>query len=303
MLRFRAEQRIVDVHGIRFGGQPGQLPVVIIPCLFNPRMKEVNSHQAGSFDKRKVKFLLSSLDRISEKTGNPYTVDIMATTPQAMTKYIGFVSEELGDLPFLFDAVDPKTRMTTAEYVNSSGLKDRAVWNSFSLTSTKEELESVTDNGIKNVIVQAFDRRDTSPKGSLASITSSGLLNKVRAAGAENILIDVAILDVASMGVSSNTISLIRDEIGLPTGCAPANATYQWKEKRIDLLRKNFGSCHAAACAIMQFSGSNYVMTGPIKNVRRVFKACAMTDAMIAYAARTNDIRPESKTHPIYKVL
>ncbi len=303
MSKSSTEQKTVEIHGIRFGGQSGQLPTVIIPSLFNPRMKEVLDHRTGSFDKGKVKLYLRRVDRISKETGNPYTVDIMATTPAAMIKYIEFVSEEIDESPFLFDALDPKTRIAVTKYLISVGLQSRAIWNSVSLNTTEAEFQAIRENRVKNVIAQAFDRRDPSPKGSLATLTRGGLLDRASKSGAENILIDVAILDVPSMGASSEALSLVRSEIGLPAGCAPANATFSWKTKRLDLLKRNFGSCHAAACALMQYSGANYLIIGPIRGARRVFKVCAMTDAMIAYSAMSKGIKPLSKTHPIYRIL
>lgn len=303
MFKPSAEQKVLEIHGIRFGGQPGQLPTVIIPSLFNPRMKEVLDHRTGSFDKDKVKLYLKRVDQISKETGSPYTVDIMATTPDAMIKYIEFVSKEMNEAPFLFDAIDPKTRLAAVKHLKSVGLQSKAVWNSVSLMTSEDEFQTIAENKVKNVILQAFDRRDPSPKGSLAALTRGGLLERARNAGAENILIDVAVLDVPSMGASSEALSLIRSEIGLPAGCAPANATYAWKANRTDLLKNNFGSCHAAACAIMQYSGANYLIIGPIKGAKRVFKVCAMTDAMIAYTAMSKGIRPLSKTHPIYRIL
>jgi tetrahydromethanopterin S-methyltransferase subunit H len=300
---FRAEQAIVDIGGLRIGGRRGQLGTVIIPCLFNPRMKEVSDQRAGTFDKRKVKIHLERVRRISEKTGNPYMIDIMATTPEAIAKYIEFVSGELDELPFLFDAIDPVTRIAAAKYVKSAGLQSRAIWNSLSITSTEEEFKAVYENGILSVVAQAFDKRDPSPKGTLASLTSKGLLTRIRSCKAKNILVDVPVFDIASMGASVDAISMVRSELGLPVGCAPANATYQWREKRLDLLRSNFGSCHAAACAIMQFSGASYIMMGPIGGAPRIFKACAMTDAMIAYEARTKGVRPLSQKHPIYMIF
>jgi tetrahydromethanopterin S-methyltransferase subunit H len=303
LFKSSTEQITVEIHGIRFGGQSGQLPTVIIPSLFNPRMKEVLDHRTGSFDKEKVRLYLGRMDRISRETGNPYTVDIMATTPEAMIKYIEFVSKETDESPFLFDAIDPRTRMATVKHLSSVGLQSRAIWNSVSLNTTEGEFQLIRENEVKNVIVQAFDKRDPSPKGSLAALTRGGLLDRARKAGVENILIDVAILDVPSMGASSEALSLIRSEIGLPAGCAPANATFSWRAKRLDLLKRNFGSCHAAACALMQYSGANYLIIGPIRGARRVFKVCAMTDAMIAYSAMSKGIKPLSKTHPIYRIL
>jgi tetrahydromethanopterin S-methyltransferase subunit H len=266
-------------------------------------MKEVHNHETGSFDKDRVKRHLSHVERISEKTGSPYAVDVMATTPEAIIRYIEFVSEQLDDLPFLFDGVNSKTRIAAAQYVSSSGLQDKAILNSLSPTTAKEELEALTECRVKNAILQAFDKRDPSAKGSLASLTRNGLLDRAKETRLENLLIDIAVLDVPSMGASAEAVSLVKNELGLPVGCAPANATYLWKSKRADLLKRNFGSCHAAACALMQFSGANYVVIGPIRGATRIFKTCAMTDAMIAYSAMARGIKPLTKTHPIFKIF
>jgi tetrahydromethanopterin S-methyltransferase subunit H len=297
------EQKIVDIHGTRFGGQPGQLPTVVVPCLFNSRMREVHDHRTGSFDKNRVKHYLSRVQKISERTGSPYVLDIMATTPEAIVKYIGFVSEQVNDLPFFFDGIDSETRVAAARHVESSGLQDRAVWNSLTLTTTKEEFGALVEHRVRYAILQAFDRRDPSPKGSLAALTKNGLLDKSNEARLEGVLVDIAVLDVPSMGASSQALALVKKELGIPAGCAPANATYLWKSKRTDLLKKNFGSCHAAACAIMQFSGANYIVMGPIRGSPRIFKTCAMTDAMIAYASKAIGIKPLTRTHPIYKIF
>jgi tetrahydromethanopterin S-methyltransferase subunit H len=49
--------------------------------------------------------------------------------------------------------------------------------------------------------------------------------------------------------------------------------------------------------------GANFVLYGPIELSEVVFIACAMTDALIAYAAKKQGIVTKTKNHPLYKIF
>ena len=105
-------------------------------------------------------------------------------------------------------------------------------------------------------------------------------------AGIEKALIDVAILDVPSIGLAAQAIRLVKEEFGLPVGGAPSNAILAWKHV------KEFGDyagrlCSAGSAVIMQSLGANFIFYGPIAKSVEVFPACAMADAIIAYAMKS----------------
>lgn len=54
MFRFEKEQRIVEVGGIKLGGQPGELPTVLTATIFYKGHKIVSDARKGVFDKEKA---------------------------------------------------------------------------------------------------------------------------------------------------------------------------------------------------------------------------------------------------------
>jgi len=87
------EQKIVEIAGISWGGQPGEYPTVLIGSLFYQGHKIVQDFKKGIFDKATVETLLNQQDSLSEKTGNPCLVDIIGETPEALINFIDFIGD------------------------------------------------------------------------------------------------------------------------------------------------------------------------------------------------------------------
>jgi len=99
-------------------------------------------------------------------------------------------------------------------------------------------------------------------------------------------------------------VKLVKEELGYPAGCSPANATYDWKLVQNKALRKGFAAYNASAHALAQLGGANFLIYGPIKQARNVIPACAMTDAIIAYHAKKQfGTKPSVSNHPLYKIF
>jgi tetrahydromethanopterin S-methyltransferase subunit H len=102
MFRFSKEQKIFDVGGVRVGGQPGELPTVMIGTIFYHKHKILRDEKTGDFDRGKAEELLLKEAEMSEKTGNPRIVDVCCSWPQAFEKLIDFVAKTV-DGPFSID--------------------------------------------------------------------------------------------------------------------------------------------------------------------------------------------------------
>ena len=100
VFKFETEQKIFDIGNVKIGGQPGQLPTVMVGSIFYHGDKIIISEEEGTFDKLTAEHLLRQEAEISEKTGNPRMVDVCAAWPNAIIKFIDFVSEKI-DGPFL----------------------------------------------------------------------------------------------------------------------------------------------------------------------------------------------------------
>ncbi|MGD6806105.1 MAG: tetrahydromethanopterin S-methyltransferase subunit H family protein [Candidatus Bathyarchaeia archaeon] len=305
MIAFTTKQTVACISGVNVGGQPGENPTCIIPSIFYDHHKIVSDPIKGEFDKQQAEALLNRAEELSEKTGCPLFVDVMATTADALIKYADFVSELVSG-PFLVDSVSRDAKLQAVKRAKEAGLTEKIIYNSISFLSTPQELQALREFGVRSAVVLAFDPKN--PSGNRETILSGigdqpGLLAVAQGAGIENILVDTAVLQVPSLGVAGKAIFAVKERFGLPAGCAPANAVSIWKK----LKEGEFGPegrkvCLAASTLYTQMMGANFVIAGPIEYAEAVFPACAMADAIIAAEAQKMGIKI-SANHPLYDFL
>ena len=106
----------------------------------------------------------------------------------------------------------------------------RQVYNSINGFSTPEELEQLAELPICASVVQAYNPGSKKPDGPYRTLIGKkgkeGFLEKARKAGMTKLLIDIPTLDLSNIGTIPAAAAVIRDELGLPAGTAPSNATY-----------------------------------------------------------------------------
>ena len=307
LLKFEAEQRIFEIGNVKVGGQPGELPTLLVGNIFYKGMPEVTNHEKGSFDENSVLKWIRKAEELAERTGVPHFLDVMATHSQAMKKYISFVSDH-SDVPFLVDGATPETRVASLKFVHELGLQDRIIFNALSPKTTKSELEAIHDSGVKAAILLAENEVDYTPHGRVTILKGPneqvGLLETAKKIGIEKIFVDTIVFDVPSIGYAVKAIKLVKNELGYPAGCSPANATYEWKRQQDASLRGGFAAYNASAHTVAQLSGADFLIYGPVKQARNIIPTCAMNDAIIAYyAKRQLGIRPLTPNHPLNKIF
>lgn len=299
MFKFKNEQKIFEVGKVRVGGQPGELPTVLIGSLFHEGHKIVKDREAGMFDRREAERLIEAQAEMSEKTGVPHMLDVVAENPRALIKYIDFVSE-VTDAPFLINGPNSSVRIAAARHAVEVGLAERSVYNSINYTLAGEEAEAIKETGLKAAIVQAFNPRNPTPQGMVSTIRQ--LLREALSAGIEKPLVLAPVLDVPSIGFGAQGVRLMKEEFGVPAGTAPVGVVGRWsKVKKLGALAKRL--CRAGAVALAQAMGADFVIYGSIAKAKDVFPVAAMLDAIIAYNARTFGIKPLTKNHPLYKIF
>jgi len=305
MFKFNNKQKIFEIGKLRIGGQPGELPTVLVGSLFHKGHKIVKDWKLGVFDKKKAEHLINVQECISEKTGVPCMLDVVGETSEALIRYIDFVSE-ITDTPLLINGTKASVRISAALHVASIGLEDRAVYNSINYTFGKEEAEALKKTKLKTAIIQAFNPANPLPEGMISILEGNhkneGLLKASLKAGIENPLLFTPVLDVPSIGFGAKGIYLAKEKFGLPTGTAPVGVIGRWK--KIEELGKYAKIiCRGGATTLAQAMGADFVIYGSIAKARNIFPVCAMIDAIIAYNARTYGIRPLTKNHPLYKIF
>jgi tetrahydromethanopterin S-methyltransferase subunit H len=261
----------------------------------------------GEFNKKEAELQLNRVEELSEKTGNPFFVDVIGLTAEALIRFTSFVSE-FTRYPFLVDSSSRQARIAAMQHISEVGLMDRAIYNSINCYVTDEELRSLKDLAVQNAVVMAFDPKKPSFDGRVAILKGylgqRGLLSAAQEAGINNVLVDTAVLDVLSIGTASRAIYSLKEEFGLPAGCGPANALAIWKR----LKEGEFGPvaykvCFGGSALFTQMMGANFVIQGPIELAEAVFPACAMTDAIIASEAKKLGTVIKATNHPLYKIL
>ena len=307
LLTFRVKQKIFEIGKTNVGGQPGELPTVLVGNVFYKGMPEVTDHKAGIFDQKSVLKWIRIAEELSEKTGTPHFIDVMAMYPKAMKQYITFISEH-SDGVILIDGTDPETRVAGLEIVGELGLHKRAILNAISPRVSESEVEALSDSGVTAAILIAYNDIDFSPKGRIAILRGfndhASLLKIAERTGVKKVLIDTVVFDVPSVAYATEAIKLVKNELGYPSGCSPANATYDWKRQQDDLLKNGFAAYNASAHTIAQFGGADFLIYGPIKQARNIIPTSAMNDAVIAYySIKQLGIKPLTSNHPLYKIF
>ncbi|MFX1509455.1 MAG: tetrahydromethanopterin S-methyltransferase subunit H [Promethearchaeota archaeon] len=306
MFKFEQEQKVFDIAGVKVGGQPGEYPTVLIGSIFYDGHKIVTDIMKGEFDKSQAETLLKKQEEMSEITGNPVIIDVVGPSAEALKRCVDFVSEKT-DAPFLVDGPSAEVRIPVMRYLAETGLIKRAIYNSIDYAVTSDEITTLKEIGAESSVLMCYNPRNVWAEGRKEILEGSegqkGLLEAAKEAGIHNILIDTAVLDVPSIGISARAVYIIKSEYGFPVGCGPPNAITTWKKVKKEMGPYAYNTCLAGSGLITQSLGANFILYGPIEDAEAVFPACAMADAIIAYNARRFGIRQQTKNHPLLKIF
>jgi len=300
MFLFNTHQEIFEIDGLKIGGQPGQLPTVMIGSIFYHKDKIVVDPKTGAFDKCRAEEILNAEQEISSKTGNPRIVDVCASWPEAFPVQIEFVADKIKG-PFTIDGTTAEVRMAGAKYVREAGLSERAVYNSLTPDVREEEIVAIRDAKIKSALLLALNTTNPTIKGRLEVIER--LIEKAKAAGIVNMLIDTTVLDLPDPGPAGKTVYLVKEKYGLPCGCGAHNAVDMWHKRR-KLDPDAYLSSSVVANVLPIIMGANFMLYGPIGSASRMYTPVAVADAYVAYTMMQEfGSRPLTTSHPIFRIF
>lgn len=300
MYKFSAEQKVYRIGNVEIGGQPGERPTVLIGSIFFGGHAIVRDRQRGLFDEAKARALLERESAAAEETGNPRIVDVVGDTGEALIRYLEFVAAHC-DAPLLVDSPDPQARLEAVRYFCGSEVMPRLIYNSIDEHCTDEEAATLRECGVKSAVLLALSNRAVRPADRLTLLRDC-LLPAAERAGIENILVDTGVLDVPSVGWAAQAVRLVKEELGYPAGCAPANAIYLWHKLRAKGTPA-FEAASSVVVTLPQSLGANFVFYGPMRNAPWAYLAAAVMDAMIAHVGRLNKVRPVVESHPLFRIF
>ena len=303
MFKLNKEQKIFDIAGVKIGGQPGEIPTVMIGSIFYHGDKIVKDEKEGIFDQEKAEELLKQEEEVSVRTGNPRIIDVVGASPKAIVKYIDFIAD-VTESPFLIDGTTMKVRLEAVKHVADVGLVDRAVYNSITPEAKSEEIQAIKEAGLKSAILLMYNPRKPTIEGRMDVLRGSkGLLSLAKKADIEKPIVDGTILGIPDPGVVAKTIYLVKKEFGLPAGCGAHNAVDRWHARRkLDPTTYMISSVVANVTPIIM--GANFLLYGPLKTAPKIYPPCALADAYVAYSMRQESgIKPLTREHPLFKIF
>nr|6SJO_A Chain A, Tetrahydromethanopterin S-methyltransferase [Desulfitobacterium hafniense DCB-2]6SJO_B Chain B, Tetrahydromethanopterin S-methyltransferase [Desulfitobacterium hafniense DCB-2] len=304
--KFTAQQHVYDINGVKVGGQPGEYPTVLIGSIFYRGHKIVSDGQKGIFDKDAAKALLDQEAELSAETGNPFIIDVLGESVEALTKYVEFILENT-TAPFLLASISPDVRVGALKNLGKDPeIQKRLIYNSIEEHYTEEELAAIKEAGLKTAVILAFSKKALKPNARIDLLQGKddkeGLIAAAKRAGIEQFLVDPGVLDVASNSWTTEAINVVKEQFGYPGGCAPSNAVYLWKKMR----SKGTPFFEVAGAAVFTYpitQGADFILYGPMMNAPWVYRAIATTDAMIAYNNKLTGVKMGTTEHPLLKIF
>ena len=208
-------------------------------------------------------------------------------------------------MPLMVDLDRREERIKAIKRLHEVGLSSQVIYNSINEHWTNDEVQALKDCDIRSAVILAFSSNKVLPKSRLEVLTGydsqKGLLDVVKDTGVNQLLVDVGVVDVPSIGLAAMAVSYIKETLGLPSGCGPCNAITTWKKGKKQ-FGKMFAAAASAADVFVQAAGADFIMYGPIEDAERAFAASSTADALRGYCERLSGNRPK-QPHPLYKVF
>jgi len=298
MFKFEAEQKVYEIGGIKLGGQPGEWPTALIASIFYQGDQNVIDETTGKFDHVAALNCINQVEHFAHKTGTPLIIDLVGASEKAMESYVDFIADET-TLPFVIDGTVESVRLAGARRVAERDLQDRAIYDSINNHTSPREIDQIQELGLSTTLVMIINERRPTIAGRLE--VAPKLIDKALNAGFENLLLDTAVLDVVEPGPAGKAIFELKNRFGYPSGCSPTHThRHRWKKRREfgDLGER---AAKASTATSMQVLGADFIMYG-IKQPE-IIPAMGMVDALIAFAAMQDGIRPKNRQHPLYTMF
>lgn len=299
MFSFTKKQEILNISDIKIGGQPGINPTVLFGGLFFK----------GEPDYTTAKKNLENMYNLSKKTGIPAIPDFFIKKEENIEKIVNFIIHNIPkNMPFSVDIIEPELKIQILETLGEKNLLPRTIYNSIHVGITKDEENTLKKHTPNMAIIVAFNPKDKSPDGRIevlengAHLIDMGLLEKTKKIGIKNILVDTAAMAPGdNSGAAIASIPVIKEEYGLPTGCAIHNVVE--KSRWLEQFESAKKIVDASSNINIPLFGGDFAIFGPIENADMVFPIIAWQNILISeYTENYFGITP-AEFHPRRKLF
>jgi tetrahydromethanopterin S-methyltransferase subunit H len=298
VFEYSVKQKTYEVCGVKIGGDPGLVPTVMVGSMFYNGHKVVEDPAEGLFDERIAESQIRRAEEMSDATGLPTAVDLVAENVVAAGRYLEFMVDAT-EIPIFLDVVDEGAMVEALQYASDQGVIDRIVVNSLNPHTGGWVYEKVKEVGCGSAVLLLYSMQY------LLSSNKDGLLEEMvpraEEAGVENILVDTVVLDIPTLGLTANAIDRIKDRYGYPCGCGAHNAVSSWKRLREKYCAKAVTTVIGVTSALPIAAGADFVFYGPMRNAEEVYPSIAMIDAAYSQLLIEKKVRL-GRDHPRYRI-
>ena len=298
MFDFSVKQKTYEISGTLIGGEPGFTPTVMVGSMFYKGDKTVENRAEGLFRRDEAEGVLRRAEEMSDSTGLPTMVDLIAENALAASRYLDFVVGAT-DMPIFLDIVSEDDLAGSLQYASDHGVMERIIVNSLNPHSGEPVYEKIKETGCKSAVLLLHSAEHMLSSNKDALIEE--MVPKAEASGIRNMLMDTAVIDIPTLGLATKAIYRIKDTYGYPCGCGAHNAVASWKRLKkkysADAVTVAVGVVNALPVA----AGADFVIYGPLKNAETVYPAVAMIDAAYSQQMIEKRIRP-GRGHPRFRI-
>jgi tetrahydromethanopterin S-methyltransferase subunit H len=298
MFNYSVNQKTYNINGIKIGGEPGEVPTLMVGSMFYNGDRNVSNPAKGIFDKVRSLKQIRAAEEISELTGLSTMIDLVAETAEAACKYLDFLVEST-ETPIFMDVLSENAQAETLHYASEIGVINRIVLNSLSPHSGKAIYEAIKDTNLRSAVILAHSTKYVLSTNKEPIVEE--LVPRASRAGIKHFLIDTAVLDIPTLGISAKAINRIKDKYGYPSGCGAHNALSSWRRLKEKYSIDAQTMVRGVINAIPTIIGADFVLFGPLKGASMYYPAVAMVDAAYSQLMMEKRVRPD-KDHPRYKI-
>jgi len=299
MLKFRVEQKVYDIAGVKVGGDLGENPTVMIGSIFYKGDKILQDEKAGTFDRERAKELIAKLEEVSDRTGLSAMLDVVCADSQVAERYLEFAADATR-MPILIDYVSEEAALRGMECAKELQIIERTTLNSLNPETKESVYRKIGEVGLEAAILLTYSTKAIISSKERVKLLDT-LIPKAEAAGIKKILVDTVVMDIATLGLACKAIYDVKDQFGYPAGCGAHNAIESWgslkkkKDKMLTLL------CSSIANGLPIAIGADFVLYGPISSAEYMFPAISLIDASYGQLLIEEGKRPSS-SHPRFKI-
>ena len=298
MFDYKVEQKTYEISGVKIGGEPGLIPTCMVGSMFYNGDSLVENPVEGTFNRVDAESQLKSAEEMTDKTGLPTIVDLVAENSMAASKYIDFIIDR-SEIPIFLDVVTDNAQADALQYTSDNGALDRIIINSLNPHTGEQVYEKIEEVKCRNAVLLLHSTRHmlSSNKDELLE----EMVVKAEMFGIEKILVDTVVLDIPTLGLAIKAINRVKDKYGYPCGCGAHNAIASWKRLREKYTTRAVTTAIGVTSALPIAGGADYVFFGPMRNAKTVYPSIALIDAAYSQHIMEKGIRP-SRDHPRYRI-